>query len=135
MTRPGQIEVHLTAGPVADAVLRRLVSAVAAQGELPIDRIHDAALITDALLGALATERVSALLVPHERGVEIAVGPLLEGEGARILTETEHPELGSIVHGLSDRVWVDAQRGPREYLCVLVGRSAPRAETVLSPVS
>ena len=79
MTRNGEIEVHLTAGPIADAVLRRLVGAVAAQGELPIDRIHDATLIVDSLLGALATDRVSAVLQPHKHGLEISIGPLLDG--------------------------------------------------------
>ena len=126
MTRADQIEVHLTAGPIADAVLRRLVSAVAAQGEVPIDRIHDATLIVDALLGALATDRVSAVLIPLERGIEIAIGPLLDGEGTRILDATELPDLGSVLHGLSDRVWIDTQRGHHEYLRVLVGQGDGR---------
>lgn len=124
MTKAGQISVHLTAGPIADAVLRRLVGAVAAQGDLPIDRIHDATLIMDSLLGALATERVSARLLPCERGIEMAIGPLADREATRILNATELPELGSIVHGLSDRVWIDTRPGPQEYLCVLVGQSA-----------
>ncbi len=123
MTKARQVEVHLTAGPIADAVLRRLVSAVAAQGDLPIDRIQDATLIMDSLLGAIATDRVSALLMPLERGIEIAIGPLPDGEGSRILSATELPEVGSVVHGLSDRVWIDTQRGPQEYLCVLVGKN------------
>ena len=122
MTRTDQIEVHLTAGPIADAVLRRLVSAVAAQGEVPIDRIHDATLIMDSLLGALATDRISAVLMPLEHGIEIAIGPLVDGEGTRILDATELPELGSVVQGLSDRVWIDTRRGPQEYLCVRVGQ-------------
>ncbi len=126
MTAAGQVEVTLTAGPVADAVLRRIVGAVAAQAALPIDRINDATLIMDTLLGVLATEHVSALFVPHHQGIEIAVGPLADGEGTRLLTDAELPELGSIVHGLSDRVWVDAERRPHEYLCVLIGRSAAR---------
>jgi hypothetical protein len=123
MTSDDQIEVHVTAGPIADAVLRRLVSAVAAQGEVPIDRIHDATLIMDSLLGALATDRVSAVLMPLQRGIEIAIGPLQDGEGARILDATALPELGSVVRGLGDRVWIDTQRGPQEYLCVLVGQN------------
>lgn len=122
MTRTDQIGVQLTAGPIADAVLRRLVSAVAAQGEVPIDRIQDATLIMDSLLGALETDRISAVLMPLERGIEIAIGPLVDGEGNRILDATELPELGSVVHGLSDRVWIDTQRGPQEYLCVRVGQ-------------
>ena len=123
MTRTDQIEVQLTAGPIADAVLRRLVSAVAAQGEVPIDRIHDASLIMDSLLGALATDRISAVLMPLAHGIEIAIGPLVDGEGTRILDATELPELGSVVHGLSDRVWIDTRPGrPQEYLCVRVGQ-------------
>ena len=123
MTRTDQIEVHLTAGPIADAVLRRLVSAVAAQGEVPIDRIHDATLIMDSLLGALATDRIAAVLMPLEHGIEIAIGPLVDGEGSRLLDATELPELGSVVHGLSDRVWIDTRPGrPQEYLCVRVGQ-------------
>lgn len=126
MTDAGGIEVRLTAGPVADAVLRRIVGAVAAQAELPIDRIHDATLVMDTLLGALATKQVSAVLVPREHGIEIAVGPLLDGEGGRLLTDTAFPDLGSIVHGLSDRVWIDDERCPQEFLCVLIGRSVAR---------
>lgn len=124
MTKAGQIEVHLTAGPIADAVLRRLVCAVAAQGDVPIDRIHDATLIMDSLLGALATKRVSARLLPCEHGIEMAIGPLVDGEATHLLNATELPDLGSIVRGLSDRVWIDTQPGPEEYLCVHVGQSA-----------
>lgn len=126
VARDGRIEVQLAAGRIADSVLRRIVGAVAAQGELPIDRIHDATLITDAVLGALATDRVTAVLTPHERGIEVAVGPLEEGEGLRILNAAELPEVGSVIHRLSDRVWIDADRGVHEYLCFVVGTSDPR---------
>ena len=126
MSDVGEIEVTLTAGPVAAAVLRRVVGAVAAQAELPIDRIQDATLVMDTLLGALAADKVSAVFVPREQGIEIAVGPLMDGEGARLLSQIELPDPGPIVRGLSDRVWIDGEGRPQEYVCVLIGRSAAR---------
>lgn len=69
------------------------------------------------MLGALATSRVTAVLTPHERGIDVAVEPFEEGEGLRILNAAELPEVGSVIHGLSDRVCIDADRGGGRSIC------------------
>ncbi len=119
MSAPNPVTVTVDAGPIADAVLRRVVGAVAAQSRLPIDRLRDAALVIDTILGTLASDEISALFTSHEQEIQIAVGPVSADEAARLLRPTEFPESGAILHGLGDRVWVDDAR-----VCVVVGRSS-----------
>jgi hypothetical protein len=124
MTGEVDIVVRVAAGRLGDAVLRRVAGALGAQADLPIERIQDAALIVDAILGGIAADPVSAVLRRDDRGLEIAIGPLTDGEGDRMLHDVVSPEIGPIIQSLADRVWIDRARGPFPYFCVTVGRIA-----------
>jgi hypothetical protein len=118
----GDVIVRVAAGRIGDAVLRRMIGAVGAQADLPIERIQDATLIVDTILDGIAADPISAILSRRERGLEIAIGPLADGEGERLLDDGATPETGSIVGALADRAWIDHDRAADAYLCVSVGR-------------
>jgi hypothetical protein len=118
----GRIDVEVTAGPIADAVIRRVVAASAAQSRLPIDRINDAVLAADALLGALATSFVSVTLVPLDEGIEVSIGPTSDREAQQILDEMHPGGPGAVVRGLSERVWLGGDPDGRHCITFRVGR-------------
>ena len=121
MTGEAEIVVRVAAGRVGDAVLRRVVGALGAQADLPIERIQDAALIVDAILGGIGADTVSAVVRRDEGRLEIAIGPLADGEADRLLNGRVSAEIGPIIESLADRVWIDLDRGPCAYMCVTVG--------------
>lgn len=116
------VTVHVAAGRVGDAVLRRLIGALGAQADLPIERIQDATLIVDAILGGIAADPISATISRREGGLEIAIGPLAVGEGERMLDDGSSPETGSVVAALGDRAWIDRDGGAGVCMRVTVGR-------------
>lgn len=116
------VTVQVAAGRVGDAVLRRLIGALGAQADLPIERIQDATLIVDAILGGIAADPVSATISRRDGGLEIAIGPLAVGEGERMLDDSSSPETGSVVAALADRAWIDRDGGAGVRMCVTVGR-------------
>ena len=119
-----EVTVRVAAGRVGDAVLRRMIGALGAQADLPIERIQDATLIVDAILSSIAADPISATISRRESGLEIAIGPLAGGEGERMLDDGSSPETGSVVGALADRAWIDRDGGAGAYLCVMVGRGA-----------
>jgi hypothetical protein len=116
------VTVRVAAGRVGDAVLRRLIGAVGAQADLPIERIQDATLIVDAILGGIAADPIAATISRREGGLEIAIGPLADGEGERMLDDGSSPETGSVVGALADRAWIDRDGDADACMCVTVGR-------------
>jgi hypothetical protein len=120
----GDVIVRVAAGRVGDAVLRRMIGAIGAQADLSIERIQDATLIVDTILGGIAADPISAILSRREQGLEIAIGPLADGEGERMLDDDASPETGSIVGALADRAWIDRDSGSGAYMCVSVGHVA-----------
>lgn len=123
MTTSARIDLEVTAGPIADAVVRRVIAAGAAQSRLPIDRINDAILAIDALLGALAAPRVTISIVPLDEGIDVAIGPTDDHEAARILGDMDPGGVGAVVHGLSERVWLDGDGEPGRRIAYRVGRA------------
>lgn len=121
MTGGAQIVVRVAAGRVGEAVLRRVAGALGAQADLPIERIQDAALVIDAILGRIAADPVSAVLRRDGRSLEIAIGPLADGEGDRMLSDTVSPDVDPIITSLADGAWIDRERGPFTYMCVTIG--------------
>jgi hypothetical protein len=118
----GDVIVRVAAGRVGDAVLRRMIGAIGAQADLPIERIQDATLIVDAILDGTTADPIAAVLGRSDDGLEIAIGPLADGEGERMLEEGGSPEIGSVVAALADRAWIDPDRDGDTYICVAMRR-------------
>lgn len=92
--------VRVAAGRMGDAVLRPMIGAIGAQTDLGVERIQDATLIVDTILGSIGTDPISAILRRSEHGLEIAIGPLADGEGVRMLDDDASPDTGSVVGAL-----------------------------------
>lgn len=95
------------AGAVAHAVLPRVVGALGAQADLPLDRIHDCVVTVDAMLACVEGDRVIARAGVAIDGIEILIGPLppTRADGATSPTALGAP--GVVVVALSDRAWID----------------------------
>lgn len=117
------VVLTVTAGPYADAILRRVTRAMATQADLPIDRVQDAALAADGILDCVVPTRVVSRLRVDGNAIELRVGPVdshialeVVGGGA------SHSPIGVILRRLSDRLWMDQNE-----LCIRIG---PRASAV-----
>lgn len=112
-------------GPLVGPVLARVVGMHAARAELPLDRLNDAVLVTDAIAArapAFAVEDRLPVSVRSDRGrLELRVGPLLAGGAQRVLEGATLPEVGSVIERLTDTVRVAPAAGGDEYLVLRVG--------------
>jgi hypothetical protein len=118
MTGP-DADVRVALGPLAAPVLSRVMSALAARADLPLDRVSEAGLLGDAV-AAHALPRVDdgfvRLVVSARRGeLVVRVGPLLDGGAEGLLRDSDLPEVGSVIRRLSDDVGMEEVDG-REHL-------------------
>ncbi len=93
------------------SVLGRVISLVAARADFSIDRLSDAQIVSDAIVGAaaahLADGTLSVAIAEHERGFDLVVGPFAPGGAQRLVDETELPGLGSLLERLTDTLTVE----------------------------
>jgi serine/threonine-protein kinase RsbW len=112
-------DVRVAIGPLAAPVLARVVSALAARADLPLDRVSEAGLLADAVAAHARARvddghvRVTVAALPGE--LEMRVGPLVEGGAEGLLRDDDLPELGSVIMRLADEVRVERD-GVREHL-------------------
>jgi len=108
-------------------VLARVVTALAARRDLPVDRLSDAVLVTDAIAAAAPTRftdgRVRLGLDDGEAGIELRLGPMEPGEAEGIRGELQVPDVGGSLESLVDEVRVD--RGEAEEFLVIRFAAAP----------
>jgi serine/threonine-protein kinase RsbW len=114
-------ELTVARAELLEPVLARLVGALAARRDLPIERVSDAVLITDAIAGA-APERfadgcVRIGLGESEKGLELRLGPMEVGAAGEIRRQLEVPEVGGSLEGLVDEVAVE-ESDEGDYLIV-----------------
>lgn len=94
---------------LAEPVLERVVAAVAARADLPLDRLSDAQIAGAALAGAATRELADAeLCIEFEfhngpGAVTMRLGPLPAGAAVRLIEGTAVPGVGAIVERLVDR--------------------------------
>jgi anti-sigma regulatory factor (Ser/Thr protein kinase) len=114
-------EVTVGRAELLEPVLARLVGALAARRELPVERVSDAVLVTDAIAGAapgrFADGRVRVGLGESEDRLELRLGPMEKGAGAEIRRELEVPGIGGSLEKLADELAVD-ESGDGDYLIV-----------------
>lgn len=102
-----RVEAELVDERIAGAVLGRIVGILGARVALPIDKLSDALLVSDAVTGAARGGphhvQVEADLDP--RRLELRVGPLDPGGAARLIGSIEAPlgagALGRLVDELA----------------------------------
>jgi anti-sigma regulatory factor (Ser/Thr protein kinase) len=104
-------EIAVGRTELLEPVLARMVGALAARRELPVDRVSDAVLITDAIAGAapgrFADGCVRLGLGESEKGLELRLGPMKKGAAGEIRRELDVPEVGGSLELLADEFVVE----------------------------
>ena len=102
----------------AERIARRIVAVIAAQTDMPSDRLVESLLVVE--LAArhsrhyLAGELIELSLDRLERGFELRLGPLVAGGALALVRESELPVVGSVIERLSDGLAVErAPEGER----------------------
>jgi hypothetical protein len=112
-----RVEAELADGTIAGAVLGRVVSILGARVALPIDKLSDALLVTDAVTaatrGATYAMRIEADFDPKR--LELRVGPLEPGGATRLIGSIEAPLGAGALGRLVDELSTSADGGA-EYL-------------------
>src|SRR5262249_10573640 len=109
-------------------VLARIVGALAARRDLPIDRVSDAVLLTDAISAAapghFVDGSVKLALDEDERGLELRLGPMEDGGADRIREQLRLPDVGGSLEALADEFKVEgAEDG--DYLAIRFRSPSP----------
>lgn len=118
--------MSIAAGTFVRPVLARVISALAARADFSVDRLSDTILIGDAVSAHDASDfpdgTVGIEIVDDEGRLDVRIGPLVEGAGARIVKGLDLPG-GTSLSKLASEITVDQQPGgpdgePAEYLVV-----------------
>jgi serine/threonine-protein kinase RsbW len=114
-------EIAIGRSELLEPVLARMVGALAARRDLPVDRVSDAVLITDAIAGAapgrFADGCVRLGLGESDGGLELRLGPMKKGAAGEIRRELDVPEVGGSLEALADEFVVkESEAG--DYLIV-----------------
>jgi serine/threonine-protein kinase RsbW len=106
-----EVTLELRPPERASPVLGRVVSLVAARADFSIDRLSDAQIVSDAIVGAAAAHltdgTLSVAIDEHERGFDLLVGPFATGGAQRVVDDSELPGLGSLLERLTDTLAVE----------------------------
>ena len=104
--------VKVRSGPLAGAVLGRVVGMLAARAQCPIDRLDDALLVTDAVAAhAPAHSRDQHVLVvveAQETELELRVQGLRPDGARAMISDAELPGVGNVFERVADEVHPDA---------------------------
>lgn len=115
----------------AERVLRRLVAVVAAQADMPSDRLMEGLLVAELVarygLRYLVGERVKIRVDRFGQGFELRVGPLEPGGAEAVVNESEVPGIGSVVERLADSVRTETEHVDGVEAEFLVLQMAPAA--------
>ena len=123
--------LRLRRDDLGEPVLERVVGAMAARIDLPLDRLADAQLVSAALV-ASAFRRSPDGVLCIELGVDgdrlgLGVGPLPAGAAAAIVADSALPGVGTVLERLVDGWTVDALDSGDEILRLSIGAGAPSA--------
>ena len=115
---------------LAQPVLERVVAALAARVDLPLDRLSDAQIASAALL-VTANRRLvgDELRIELDGGpgeVVVRIGPLPDGAAARVVEDSAVPGVGAIMDRLVDSWSVERIDGGESLsLAITGGKGAP----------
>jgi anti-sigma regulatory factor (Ser/Thr protein kinase) len=114
-------EIAIGRAELLEPVLARMVAALAARRDLPVDRVSDAVLITDAIAsaapGRFADGCVRLGLGESDSGLELRLGPMEKGAAGEIRRELDLPEIGGSLEALADEFVVE-ESDDGDYLIV-----------------
>jgi hypothetical protein len=121
--------LRLRRDDLGEPVLERVIGAMAARIDLPVDRLADAQLVSAALVAAAFPHSPDGVLCVElgagAGGVALGVGPLPAGTGARVVAESALPGVGVVLERLVDEWSVDPLESGGEMLRLRIGAGAP----------
>ena len=127
MTRASAGRLRLRAEELRAPVLERVVAALAARVDLPLDRLADAQLVSSVVVRGATRHLVDGVLcidLETDGGaVGLAVGPLPEGEGRQMVSESL-PGVGPVLERLVDEWSVEPLGEGAEVLRLSIGAGA-----------
>ena len=113
---PAQIQTVDGAVPGAqpvERILRRLVAVVAAQADMPVDRVMEALLVAELAatnaLRRLVGDRVRMRIERDEGGFDLRLGPLEESGARATVEDSDVPVVGAVVERLTDGLRVERE--------------------------
>ena len=129
-TPAGHTEVLADRPELLAPVLASIVGALAARHDLPVERISDAVLVTDAIAAAapsrFADRRVRLHLEDDEGSIQLRLGPMEPGAGEQIREELRVPDLGGSLESLADNISVeDSEDGEYVLISFAAAAAAP----------
>ena len=109
----GEYRATIACGPLLPRVLDRLLGALAARGDLSVDRLNDLSLVADGQLQVIAT--------PGEGALALSFGPFVPGGAARVRRAGGLPGGGDLFSSVAREVTVESDGGA-ERLALQIGR-------------
>jgi len=123
--------LRLRRDDLGEPVLERVVGAMAARVDLPVDRLADAQIVGAALVSAAFRLSPDGVLCVEfgsgPEGLGLGVGPLPAGAAAQVIAETTLPGIGSVLERLVDAWSIDTLDSGEEMLRLRIGAGAPAA--------
>ena len=99
----------------AERMLRRLVAVVAAQRDMPSDRLVEALLVAELVarnaLRYLIGDRAQVSIGPSNGGFELRVGPLEAGGAEAAVSDSDVPVVGPVIARLADSTDTEPTNG------------------------
>lgn len=100
--------LSISPGPMAAAVLGRVVGMLAARADCPVDRLDDALLITDAIAAHAPDHtvdgRVEVTVTARAGELVVIVSGLKDGGAQALLAASAVPGVGSVLERVADDV-------------------------------
>jgi hypothetical protein len=105
--------VKVRSGPLAGAVLGRVVGMLAARAQCPIDRLDDALLVTDAVAAHAPAhsrdEHVLVIVEAQPTELELRVQGLRPDGARAMISDAELPGVGNVFERVADEVQPDGE--------------------------
>ena len=124
MTRASAGRLTMRAEDLREPVLERVVAALAARVDLPLDRLSDAQLASSVLIRGANRHAVDGVvrveLDVEDGAVGLSVGPLPAGQGSQMVAE-DVPGVGPVLERLVDAWSVEPIDDSTETLRLSIG--------------
>ena len=118
---PDETEMRVGHPDLIAPILSRTLGALAARRDITVDRLADAMLLSDAISAGAPQGfeggQVRLSIADREEGVELKVGPMMDGGGERLRASLELPEVGGTLETLADEVRVE-ERDEGDFLVI-----------------
>jgi len=115
--------VTVSSGPLAGTVLARVVGISASRADLPVDRLDEAMILADAIAAHAPAHvpegRIELSCRTTAGCLELRLGPLRAGGGARLLDDGTLPSAGNVIRRFATETRV-IERGEDEILVIRV---------------